>query len=325
MSFTKIKNVEQPLGRISTFNKELWPVDPTFRTSRNVPITGRLSASVDRPDDPLLISWTELRQTPHLIFQDRPGEFTFTILPDGSLSEELDLDGLFDYRGTEKLLVVFHGALDRAIYTLPRWEYKRSLREFDGSILFLSDPTLYVHDQLGLGWYIGTERDNGHLMVRELVANAIKVLDPSQIVFMGGSGGGYASLAVSAHFPGSISLVFSPQTSVERYFISHRTRLISSAFPNLEPSESNLETMQDRLDMGVLYSTERANRIYYIQNSGDLSHLEAHCIPFVEAVSRASRTFADEHLKVEYKYLGYGHQAPKPHRLLEYLEKAFLE
>lgn len=323
MSSSENNVARQPGLKISTFREDLWRVDPDFSATLREPIGGRLSAAGSRDDDPLLLSWRELNHKPDSLFRKQSGELPFTILPDGTISKHLDLDGLFIYNGSEKLLVVFHGALARETYTLPRWEFKRALAGFEGSILFLQDPTLYVHDNLTLGWYVGTEDDDGHLMVRELVEKAIAVLEPRQVVFTGSSGGGFASLAVSAHFPDSTSLVFSPQTSIERYLQPHRTRLISSAFPNLDPSGIQLEHMKDRLDMGALYSTERLNKIYYIQNAGDLSHIEAHCIPFVEVVGRSSGDQAAQRLRVEYKYLGHGHQPPRPHRFRAFVEDVF--
>src|SRR5699024_7620338 len=124
-----------------------------------------------------VLDWDQLREDPNSLFGiDRGEEVRFTITPDSDLSQHLDVDGLFVKRRSSKLLIVFHGALNRDEYTLPRFEYKSSLKDFDGSILFLQDPTLYLHKRLGLGWYIGTDTDDGHSIISYLVSEASRAL-----------------------------------------------------------------------------------------------------------------------------------------------------
>src|SRR5690625_3097942 len=149
--------LEAANGRISSFDPSLWPVDDKFRAMRSLPIDGRLSAppgSVSETESDE-ISWGALNAEPTRFFDlDSGEEKRYTITPDGHVAKQLDLDVYFVKRQSNRLLVILHGALDRNKFTLPRFEYKRSLKDFRGSILFVQDPTLYTHEQLSLGWYV---------------------------------------------------------------------------------------------------------------------------------------------------------------------------
>src|SRR5699024_4210848 len=168
---------------------------------------GRLSAprhDIDAAAMPLAMTWQELNENAERVFNlDTNEERQFTITPDGVIAKELDLDGLFIKRHSTKLLVVFHGALAREKFILPRFEYQRALQDFDGSVLFLQDPTLYVHKDLTLGWYIGNHIDNAHSMIEHLINIVANVLEPTRVLLTGSRGGGFAALAISAKIAGS--------------------------------------------------------------------------------------------------------------------------
>src|SRR5699024_7669655 len=111
-----------------------------------------------------------------------------------------------------------------------------------------------------LGWYIGNHIDNAHSMIEHLINIVANVLEPTRVLLTGSRGGGFAALAISAKIAGSSALVFSPQTAIENYYTGHRRRLISSAFPGLVPNDQTLTQLEDRLDMGALYSQGTNNR-----------------------------------------------------------------
>lgn len=300
---------------------------PKFRGSRSALVNGRLSVPQNRSEPNLItLSWEDLASHPELVFGvDFGQEKLFTLVPDGAVSQYLDLDALFVRRRSPKLLVVFHGALDREEFTLPRWEYRRTLKEFDGSVLFVQDPTLYAHEKLTLGWYVGTQTDNAHHMIVRLINQASALIEPKQVLLTGSSGGGFAALAVSARIPNSSALVFSPQTSIENYYVGHRRRLMSSAFPLLMPTMESLTPFEDRLDMGALYSKGTSNRVFYLQNTGDPYHIKNHLLPFMRhaGLDLAKGDMRNERLKVECRYLRDGHGGPRPNQLRLYVNRVF--
>lgn len=329
---SQVRIAHDPAGnpRISTFSPELWPTEKSFTATRNSPNADRLSASLspEASARTLTLDWQCLLDGPRQVFGIAPGEKQrFTIAPDGFAAQQLDLDGLFVRRESSKFLIVFHGALDREKFILPRFEYQRALKEFDGSILFLQDPTLYVHKQLTLGWYIGNSVDNAHCMIKQLINIATDVLQPKQVLLTGSSGGGFAALAISARIPQSSALVFSPQTAIENYYKGHRRRLISSAFPELIPNIDSLSGLEDRFDMGALYSKGSQNKVFYLQNTGDPSHLKNHCLPFMKhaGLDFMEGEMRNERLKVECRFLRHGHGGPTPGQMQLYVNRVFAD
>lgn len=224
------------------------------------------------------------------------------------------------------MLVVFHGALQREKYRLPRFEYKNSLKSFDGSVLFVGDPTLYLHEQLQLAWYVGTEVDDGHAIVSRLVKAVADGLGTDDVVLAGSSGGGFAALAVSRFVPGSTALAFSPQTSIERYHRGYGRKLATIAFPEDGAAPDSLRTHRHRFDLSTAYgSWNRTNRILYVQNSGDAFHLTQHCSRFVPVLGLQPRDgiFATEHARLEVLHLREGHGAPPRKVFTQYVDAAF--
>lgn len=312
------------VGQISTFNLKLWEKDQEFQKRRNVLIT----TNVARIDDCAYLGWDEVCSTTDSPFIDLSKEFEqqFRIVPDGNISRRLHLDALLIRRNSSKLLVVFHGALDREKYTLPRFEFKNTVKRFDGSVLFISDPSLQTHDELGLAWYVGDEVDNGHEMITTLVKEFARHLSAEKIVLTGSSGGGFTALATSFHIDGSVALPFSPQTSVEGYYQSHRARLVASAFSTWGDLKQNLMSNATRFDLGALYNSQVArNKVWFIQNTGDKFHTLNHCIPFAQSlgIDFSKGNYHNENCKFDLVLYRDGHKPPLPDMMNDYIARAF--
>lgn len=319
---------EPTSGRISSFDPSLWPVDDKFRAMRSLPVGGRLSAPLGSVSETqsVEISWEAISDEPTRFFNlSRGEEKRYTIVPDGHVAKQLDLDVHYVQGPSSRLLVVLHGALDRKKFTLPRFEYRRALKDFKGSILFVQDPTLYTHERLSLGWYVGNHLDNGHAMVEYLVRAIAQALGAPKILMAGSSGGGYAAMAISARIPGSEALAFSPQTSIEKYQRGHRQRLISAAFPGMRPTRENLIALQDRFDLGAIYSKGTSNHVSYLQNTGDPVHVRDHMLPFMKhaGLDLFEGEMRNDKIKVECRFLREGHGGPTPQQLNLYVNRVF--
>lgn len=293
-----------------------------------MPVDGRLSAPSGSGSDIQSeeLSWYSISAEATKFFDLGKGEEKrYTIIPDGHVAKQLDLDVHFVRGHSSRLLVVLHGALDRKKFTLPRFEYKRSLKDFKGSILFVQDPTLYTHDRLTLGWYVGNHLDNGHAMVEHLVRAVAQAIGKPRILTAGSSGGGFAAMAISARIPGSEALAFSPQTSIEKYHVGHRQRLISAAFPELRPTRESLSAYENRFDLGAVYSKGTENHISYLQNTGDPVHTKNHLLPFMEhaGLDLFEGEMRNERIKVECRFLREGHGGPTPKQLNLYVNRVF--
>ncbi|RWZ83210.1 hypothetical protein [Glutamicibacter sp. HZAU] len=312
------------VGQISTFDLDLWVKDQDFEKKRN----DLNSTETAQINDCVYLEWDAVCSTKESPFVELETEFEqqFRVVPDGKIAKRLNLDALLIRRKSNRLLVVFHGALDREKYTLPRFEFKNTVKRFDGSVLFISDPSLQTHDELGLAWYVGDEVDDGHEMITTLVREFARHLSADKIVLTGSSGGGFAALATSFHIDGSVALPFSPQTSAEGYRQGHRTRLLSSAFSTWDDLKQKLVSNATRFDLGALYnSNEARNKVWFIQNTGDKFHTLNHCIPFAKSLGLdfSKGNYHNENVKFDLVFYRDGHKPPLPEMMNEYIARAF--
>ncbi|APH02504.1 hypothetical protein IGS73_15720 [Janibacter indicus] len=238
----------------------------------------------------------------------------------------LTIDTLLLRRDHPDLVVVLHGALVRKDVTLPRFEWLRTLRERPETLLFVSDPSLQVDEAIPLAWYIGPQEHDVTARLADEVAALAGRLGARRTVFTGSSGGGYASIALAAHTPGSLAVPFSPQTRVSRYermpVKIFRTRL----FPEHPDMDSVEAAHRDRVDLTHRWAAgpdQPDACVRLVHNSGDPGHLEDHVRPFLSAAGvdpddleghpRFSLVFDD---------FADGHSPPRPAQMRDHLDAA---
>ena len=185
-------------------------------------------------------------------------------------------------RGTETLIVVFSGAKSmRNTSALPFFSGRGVSRRDRLSAVLVADPALYRSESLRLAWYLGSDATP---MAETLPAVLAKILERSsarRVLFLGGSGGGFAALRYSYRFPDSLALVWNPQTDVLRYATATWTRYATEAL-GASPRDA-AEIIRGRVsgDLTELYDPGRMrNRVVYIQNTTD-RHVDRHLNPFL--------------------------------------------
>ena len=67
-------------------------------------------------------------------------------------------------------------------------------RDLDASFVAISDPMLYLDPDLKLAWYAGSAGWNFQAEMKRVLRKIIAVALTADVVFFGGSGGGFASL-----------------------------------------------------------------------------------------------------------------------------------
>lgn len=240
--------------------------------------------------------------------------------------DRLTIDTLLLRRDHPDLVVVLHGALVRKDVTLPRFEWLRSLKERPENLLFVSDPSLQVDDAIPLAWYIGPEEHDVTARLAAEVAALAERLGTTRTVFAGSSGGGYASIALAAHSPGSLAVPFSPQTRVSRYermpVKIFRTRL----FPDHPDMDSVEAAHRDRVDLTHRWAAgpdQPDAFVHLVHNSGDPGHLEDHVRPFLEAAGvDPDATEGHPRFALVLDDFAEGHSPPRPRQMREHLDAA---
>ncbi|SEE23618.1 hypothetical protein [Jiangella alba] len=243
--------------------------------------------------------------------------------PRGRRAESLSLEAMVSARDSANLLVVFHGATDRAKYEYPRFEWQSTLAEFDASVLYLADPVLALSPEITLGWYVGTADVDVSRHCARLVQRLADRMSATRVIMTGTSGGGFAALAASRLVAGSVAVPFAPQTTVSRYYKRRVRDYLTLAFPDHE-----LETVPaqfaDRLDMVEQYAKATDNYVYYVQNLRDAFHIREHLVPFAASagITGVGGSSADGSRVIVLEDLREGHGPPPKEQFVEQLGKA---
>lgn len=207
------------------------------------------------------------------------------------------LDCLVDPRDSRTLVVALHGALNREVYTLPRFEWRATLEHRTESLMFLSDTAIEPGNALKLAWYTGDAADDLTARYAELVQRVAAQCGAEQIVFLGFSGGGFAALALATLLEGSIALAFSPQVAIGSYYRVFADAYADVLFPEFSSFGAVEAALSPRLSLLERYKdTHVSANFLYVQNSGDLHHMNNHYRPFRELTeSRAGASFVVSH------------------------------
>ena len=182
--------------------------------------------------------------------------------------------------------------------------------------ILVADPTITDHTDLSLGWYLGCDRfDATGAIVRVLQRLAARY--GCRFLLVGGSGGGYAALAIAERLEGVASvLCWNPQTDVLEYNPRDVTRYVESAFDR-ESGAVDLAGARELLRAAhkqtVVGDADVAREILYLQNSGDW-HVGKHVAPFVDrlglSLGAGRASDPDGSTVVGFGSWGEGHAVP---------------
>ncbi|RAX43825.1 hypothetical protein DQ354_18690 [Arthrobacter sp. AQ5-06] len=228
----------------------------------------------------------------------------------------LTLDVLLQPRDSDTLIVALHGALDRGIYTPPRFEWMGTLAGRSESILYLSDPTITLSERLRLGWYVGNATDNLPERYAALIRATAEQCGASRILFFGFSGGGFAALALAGIMPGTTGIAFSPQTSIGGYYQQFADMFAEDVFPECRDYAEVAAKFEDRVSLLARYADPAPGTSFlYVQNTGDTHHMSRHYEPF------RSLTEGMEGAHFRLRHDSDGHTVPPKEYLLEVLDE----
>lgn len=212
------------------------------------------------------------------------------------LDEGMPLDALVVNKGTDTLVVSFHGATDQDSTDLPRFERLRTLLDMDVSSMFFSDPTLHLDPKIWLTWYTGNGEEPLHKVLARWVQRAAETIGTRRIVLTGSSGGGFAALQVGSHLSKCSVLAMNAQTDLGNYRVngssySQQKDYVRVVQPEIwktfsKPEDIAGSNWTDRCDERVsalrAYSTPRDCQVYIFQNIEEF-HYEDHFLPFLDA------------------------------------------
>ena len=185
--------------------------------------------------------------------------------------------------GSRTLFISFHGAINRAKRATPVFMPVMPMAGEQPNQLMIADPGMEGAGEFTLAWYAGYEGFNAQDALLDIIRRTIAHLGIEHVVFMGGSGGGFASLFYSWHFPGSTCIAVSPQTDIRNYYQSHLKRYLAGCWPALSGANALNEVICP--DVVSLYRKSVPNTVVLLHSSGDLFHLTNHMAPLVSAIT----------------------------------------
>lgn len=241
-------------------------------------------------------------------------------------------------RKSKVLAVISHGSMQSTeieTYTMPRFSGTNIASGIDVDLLLLSDATLSLSKtNIGLGWYCGSSDYDLPSRLAPIVTSVIKKRNYEKVIFVGGSGGGFASLRLVKQFPGSTVIVWNPQTDLEHYHPGVLKAFCDGCFE--QPNYKDIpETVRRERGMNL----REAHRVFpdanivYLQNFSDHFHLGRHAIPYVtECLGADARQFEkpginllNDHFLMVLGDWGEGHVPPVKSCLTDILRLAVEE
>lgn len=188
----------------------------------------------------------------------------------------------------KRLFVLFSGDAIRKTNNPPVFQRWSWASYFPGHCLFVSDPSLYLDERLGLAWYCGTEQYDPMPEITRVIRRICVQfqIDEGRVCSYGSSGGGYAALRMGAFMPESTAIAVNPQIVVTNYAMKSADFYLNLCF-NGRSRDAAIKDFPDRLNLLSHVERLKRQKLIYIQNSVDIHHFADHFSPFCEAMGVA--------------------------------------
>lgn len=187
--------------------------------------------------------------------------------------------------GDKRAPVFFSGALSSREGTSgPYFSGRRMAQRLGTGFLAFSDPTLAEDPQIGLSWYTGVVGSEAQTIMASVCQHLQQIIQ-SDLIFVGGSGGGFASLVMAEAVPGSMALVWNPQTNLLNYVPTVVKEYLSVVDPTFDIEAANWydkaeNVLADASIRHELNSEPCRSSFFYLQNYNDW-HVSKHLAPFL--------------------------------------------
>lgn len=184
-------------------------------------------------------------------------------------------------------IVGFSGALSKRTESMnpPFFSFLNIAKEINAPYILVADPTLYLSKDLKLAWYAGNEKYIELQKDIAFIINKAANYFESSPVLTGGSGGGFASLAISSYLNVEHNVfIWNPQTSISNYYKRFVDEYTNVAFPEYESlSMDKVFSLIKSKGISTEVITKPLNiktKLLYIQNYSD-DHRITHAEPFL--------------------------------------------
>ncbi|SFK18369.1 Heparinase II/III N-terminus [Halobacillus dabanensis] len=212
-------------------------------------------------------------------FTDEPT--IFRVMKDG-----VPFEFLVRLRETsERLLIMNNGAYNAEKNNPPIFQRHSWMNKIIGSVIIVSDPTLYL-GKINLGWGQGTKE---RFYLKEIANILNRILskvnyEPDKVQFYGSSAGGFMSMYLATLVEGSTAIVNNPQIDVSKYYKQHVEAMYKCSYPQMDRDEITQE-YKVRLSLVELFKEyDYIPKIYYLQNLACKHDVSNHLLALLEGI-----------------------------------------
>ncbi|MEE2524669.1 hypothetical protein [Pseudarthrobacter sp. J47] len=233
-------------------------------------------------------------------------------------SDSLFTEILYDNRNAPTTIVFFNGAGFASSATRPGFTGTSMMKSVSGddvNRIYIHDATLYHDPSNSLTWYAGCSELQLQRILPEIIGKFLTVSESQRTIFFGVSGGAYAALYYSTHFPGSLVLATNPQTILPKYHGWEFAKFSRTCWGSAEALSIESAKAKFAADLTEIYSAPVDNYVYYLNNASDTHHVDEHLRPF------ARRLHKDNHVQVLIRNWGEGLVAPVPDIFLDVIRR----
>lgn len=225
----------------------------------------------------------------------------------------LPLDLYINLKKGLPLVILFNNSIERSSKVqLPVFPGLGLIPTQYFSTVCISDPALYLSEDLNVGWHAGTKNVPLQPLIPEIISKLIALSGTDKVVFVGGCSGGFSSLYYSRLVPESLAVIWNPQTNIMKYKASDVKKYAYEAFL-IESDRADLERVIN-VDLLPIYREVDQNYVIYLQNKSDW-HVKEHCLPFLAGMVNTSSLILEtgyvrDDLFLNFYNWGKGHVPP---------------
>ncbi|MGX6442307.1 glycosyl transferase family 2 [Neobacillus sp. K501] len=186
----------------------------------------------------------------------------------------------------------------------PYFQRHSWIDDLEDSVIFYNDPTLYLGEELLLGWGQGTF-DRFYL---NDIADILEILIKKsqvpfkKVLFYGSSGGGFMSLILAGFLKDSSVLVNSPQTCLTQWLKVPVQQVFNRSYPKMSEQEI-MNKFPDRVNVIKFYYQKKyVPKIFYLQNVYCELDVENHLIPFMQGLRKMGPDCVVNPVKIDLYY-----------------------
>lgn len=187
---------------------------------------------------------------------------------------------------SDELIVTFMGANTKDKNFYPRFSRVATFGPRAAAFMAFADPTLKLDAtrEMLLSWYLGGPEFDPAVTILKAIQKAKGKTGAKHVIFVGGSGGGFAALRLSSMVSGSMAYVQESATNIANSFPHAVTKYFDTMWPSYEAT-ALLSEKPERFDMARHYAAaDPRNYVYFAQSSHDDHYIKRHYSPFKDAV-----------------------------------------